>query len=158
MASGATRRTGLLGDPMALFDFLRKFAFFRGRDTAGMAEEDLDFLKWIKAHRDWRARLIAYISGTSEEELDEHEICRDDRCALGHWIHGNGTRYYGDVEVFQQLKAHHADFHTSAGMVVAMYKQAGMQAARKALNQEFDLSSMRVVRSIEALERQVTGG
>lgn len=142
---------------MALFDFLRKFSFFRGRDTEGMAEEDLDFLKWIKAHRDWRTRLIAYIDGTSVEELDEYEICRDDRCTLGHWIHGHGTQFYGDVEVFEQLKSHHRDFHISAGMVVTMFKKAGVQAARKALNQDFDLNSMRVVRSIEALERQVTG-
>lgn len=142
---------------MGLFDFFRKLAFFRGRDTEGLAEEDLDFQKWIKAHRDWRARLIAFIGGTSEERLDEYEVCRDDRCALGQWIHGHGTQYYGDVDVFEQLKTHHRDFHVSAGMVIAMFKKAGAQAATKALHQEFDLNSMRVVRSIEALERTVTG-
>lgn len=142
---------------MALFDFLRKFRFFRGRDTAGIAEEDLDFSKWVKAHRDWRARLIAYINGDSTEILEEAVVCRDDRCALGQWIHGSGAHYYGDVDVFQQLKSHHADFHLSAGMVVAMFKKAGGKAATKTLHQDFDLNSIRVIRGIEALERKVTG-
>lgn len=142
---------------MGLFDFFRKLAFFRGRNTEGLAEEDLDFQKWVKAHRDWRARLTAFIDGTNAEQLDEYEICRDDRCALGQWIHAHGTQFYGDVPVFEQLKTHHRDFHVSAGMVVAMFKKAGAQSARKALNQDFDLQSMRVVRSIEALERQVAG-
>jgi hypothetical protein len=140
---------------MGLFDYFRNFSFFRGRNTEGMAEEDLDFAKWIKAHRDWRARLVDYIGGNSTDTLDETVICRDDQCALGHWIYDHGIRYYGDLAVFQELKTYHADFHISAGMVVTMYKRAGEKAATKALHQEFDLNSMRVIRSIEALEQQV---
>ncbi len=142
---------------MALLDFFRNLSFFRGRNTEGMLEEDLDFAKWIKAHQDWRARLIAYINGTSSETLDETVICRDDRCALGHWIYDHGGRYYGDLSTFQQLKSQHADFHVSAGMVVTMYKKAGEKSAKKVLHSDFDLNSMRVVRSLEALEKEVKG-
>jgi hypothetical protein len=141
---------------MALFDFFRKLKFFSGRNTEGIAADDLDFPKWVKAHQDWRARLVAFINGTSTEVLEEAVVCRDDRCALGQWIHANGTRFYGDVDVFQQLKGHHADFHRSAGMVIAMFNKVGAKAATKALHQDFDLNSMRVVRSLEALERKVS--
>jgi hypothetical protein len=140
---------------MGLFDFFRGLNFFRGRDTGGIADEDLDFAKWVKAHRDWRTRLIAYINGTGNEALDEHVVCRDDRCELGKWIYRGGIRYYGDLPVFQKLKDHHADFHASAGRVVSVFKVEGLGAAKKALHADFDLNSMRVIRGLEALERQV---
>jgi hypothetical protein len=142
---------------MGLFDFFRNLAFFKGRNTEGLVEEDLDFAKWIKAHQDWRGRLIDYIGGTSAEALDEEVVCRDDRCALGHWIYDHGGRFYGDLPLFQELKSQHADFHASAGLVVTMFKKAGHKAAKKALHADFDLNSMRVVRSLTSLERQVKG-
>lgn len=140
---------------MALFDFFRNLSFFRGRNTEGIVADDLDFDKWVKAHNDWRGRLIAYINGTSTETLNEQVVCRDDRCALGQWIYDHGGRFYGDLPVFQELKSHHADFHVSAGMVVTMFKRAGQKAAKKALHEDFDLNSMRVIRDLGALERQV---
>jgi len=142
---------------VALFDFFRNLSFFRGRNTDGIVADDLDFEKWAKAHSDWRGRLIAYISGTGSETLNEQVVCRDDRCALGQWIYDHGGRYYGDLPVFQQLKGHHADFHVSAGIVVTLFKKAGPKAAKKALHEEFDLNSMRVIRGLDALEKQVKG-
>ncbi len=96
---------------MALFNFFRKLSFFANRSTEGLQEEDLDFQKWIAAHRDWRRRLQAYIDGLSTEQLDEKAISCDDRCDLGKWIHGNGRRFYGSENNFRQLQADHAHFH-----------------------------------------------
>jgi hypothetical protein len=140
---------------MALFDFFSRLSFFKGRDTAGMTDDDLDFAKWNQVHQQWRNRLSAYISGASQEDLNEHHVCLDDRCDLGRWIYGHGRRYYGDLPVFNQLRCHHADFHRSAGNVVALYKTKGAAAAQKALHEEFDLHSLRVVRGLEGLERHV---
>ncbi|MBI4757104.1 MAG: CZB domain-containing protein [Betaproteobacteria bacterium] len=140
---------------MAFFDFLRRFSFFRGRNTEGLREEDVDFQKWINAHREWRRRLTGYIDGTSEETLDENVVCRDDRCDLGKWINGNGTKFYAELPVFQQMRRNHSEFHVSAGQVVKVYKASGRQAARKMLHADFDLCSLRVVVGLESLERQV---
>ena len=140
---------------MALFDFFRKFSFFKGRSTEGLLEEDLDFQKWIAAHRNWRQRLVAYLDGSSSETLDESVICHDNRCDLGKWIHGNGNKFYGDVPVFQRLIQDHAAFHRSAAEVVGQFKQGGEKDARRILNGEFDLCSMRVISGLEQLERQV---
>lgn len=140
---------------MALFDFFRKFSFFKGRSTEGLLEEDLDFQKWIAAHRNWRQRLVAYLDGSSSETLDESVICHDNRCDLGEWIHGNGNKFYGDVPVFQRLIQDHAAFHRSAAEVVGQFKQGGEKDARRILNGEFDLCSMRVIGGLEQLERQV---
>ena len=140
---------------MALFDFFKKLSFFKGRSTEGLQEEDLDFQKWIAAHRDWRRRLLAYIDGISTESLDETVICHDNRCDLGKWIHGNGSRFYGSESTFQRLLHDHAAFHRSAGDVVTLFKKHGERHARRTLNGEFDLHSMHVVSALEQLERQV---
>jgi len=54
---------------MSFFDFFRKLSFFKGRSVEGLQEEDLDFQKWIAAHRNWRRRLQDYIDGASVENL-----------------------------------------------------------------------------------------
>lgn len=142
---------------MALFDFFRKLAFFKGRNTDGMVEDDLDFTKWVDVHKAWRGRLVAYINDNSTETLDENLVRLDNRCDLGKWIHDHGQRFYGDVPAFVQLVRQHADFHASAGLVVSLYKKAGTKAAQKALHDDFDFKSLRVVQSLQTLERQVTG-
>ena len=142
---------------MGLFDFMRNLGFFKGRSTEGLVEEDLDFNKWITAHRDWRRRLQNFISGNSEESLDETVICRDDRCALGGWIHDHGTRFYGELHTFKSLVNDHAAFHRAAADVVIAYKRTGERDARKLLHEDFDQCSMRVVAGLESLERQVKG-
>ena len=140
---------------MALFDFFRKFSFFKGRSTEGLVADDLDFQKWIAAHRDWRRRLVSYIDGSSQEALDETVICVDNRCDLGKWIHSNGIKFYGEEQTFKHLVDDHAKFHQAAGEVVRLYKNDGVKKATRALTGEFDIRSMRVIGDLEALERQV---
>ena len=142
---------------MAFFDFFRKLSFFKGRSVEGLQEEDLDFQKWIGAHRDWRRRLLGYIDGTSTEALDENVICHDNRCELGKWIHGNGGKFYGGEATFQQLQTDHACFHRSAADVVRYYKSDDEKSARKTLQGDFDRYSMHVVSALERLEKQVKG-
>ncbi|MCE1183853.1 MAG: CZB domain-containing protein [Rhodocyclales bacterium] len=140
---------------MALFNFFKKLSFFSGRSTEGLQEEDLDFQKWIAAHRNWRQRLVSYIDGSSREVLDEHAICHDDRCDLGKWVHSNGKKFYGDEAVFQRLVGDHAAFHRAAGDVVGLYKTKGEKDARRVLSSDFDLCSLRVIDGLEQLERRV---
>ena len=143
---------------MAMFDFFRRLSFFKGRNTEGMTEDDLDFKKWIQAHRDWRLRLSNYISGQSNEQLDEDHICRDDRCALGQWIHGNGGKYYGDLDVFRDMRHHHATFHRSAADVVRCFKAEGEAAAAKLMQRDYDRDSLRVISDLEKLEGLIKQG
>lgn len=142
---------------MAFFDFFRKLTFFNGRDTEGLNEEDLDFEKWEEAHRNWRQRLANLIAGNSSETLDPEIVCRDDHCALGQWIHGHGSRYYGDLDIFNDLRRHHADFHQSAGKVLCCFRDEGPAAATKLLHRDFDQHSLRVIGDLHSLEKTVRG-
>ncbi|BAP87249.1 methyl-accepting chemotaxis sensory transducer [Burkholderiales bacterium GJ-E10] len=74
-----------------------------------------DFDQAIAAHRDWKVRLRKAIAG--HETLDADTICRDDRCALGKWIHGPGAAQWGQRPGFAPLQARHAEFHEVAGGV-----------------------------------------
>ena len=74
-----------------------------------------DFDQAIAAHRDWKVRLRKAIAG--QETLDADTICRDDRCALGKWIHGPGAAQWGQRPGFAPLQARHAEFHEVAGGV-----------------------------------------
>lgn len=143
---------------MALFSLFRRLSFFRGRSTEGMSEDDIDFKKWIQAHRDWRLRLANYIAGTSAEKLDAEVICRDDRCPLGQWIYGSGGRYYGDLEIFRDMRHHHADFHRSAGAVVRCFHSEGEAAANRLMQRDYDRDSLRVIGALEKLERTIRQG
>ena len=86
----------------------------RGAELAG-----LNFKSAVDAHMKWKVRLEAYIDGTSSEDLRVEVISRDDQCPLGKWIHATGGERFGYAETFVEMKARHADFHRSAGAVLA---------------------------------------
>jgi hypothetical protein len=128
-----------------------------GRMAEGVVAEDRDFAKWVAIHRNWRRRLSDYIQGIGVESLDEGVVCRGDCCELGKWIAGSGERIYGRLPAFGKLRDHHAEFHRCAGRLVDTCKRNGREAATKALHTEFDLASLKVIESLEALERVVKG-
>lgn len=82
------------------------------------ASQELDVFAAIQAHVQWKQRLLRYIEGNSDEELDPEVVGSDCRCALGQWIYGYGEFRYGNVEKFQALKEVHADFHCQAAEVL----------------------------------------
>ncbi len=74
-----------------------------------------DFDSAIEAHRQWKVRLRQAI--TQKAQLDASSICRDDRCPLGQWLHGTGSKRWGSRPLFSQLLDSHAQFHQTAGAV-----------------------------------------
>ena len=77
--------------------------------------QGFDFDTAIAAHRDWRVKLRQAIS--EQGKLDAETICRDDQCALGRWLHGDGGRQWGSRPTFVALLDKHAEFHQVAGDV-----------------------------------------
>lgn len=93
-----------------------------------------NFMEAIEAHVRWKIRLEAYISGTSGEKLDADVVCRDDQCALGKWIYGNGGAKHGNHPMFPDLKETHAHFHRAAGEVIRSADAGEQEKARTMLN------------------------
>ena len=118
----------------------------------------LDFVAAIEAHRKWKERLTAYTLGTSTEKLDHSVICRDDQCALGKWIYGNGMTLTGHLPIFHQLKDKHAQFHISAAQVVEQVQHNQHESAISLLKEgAFSKNSRDVQRLISKLYIEITG-
>ncbi|WP_162888580.1 methyl-accepting chemotaxis protein [Dechloromonas sp. HYN0024] len=123
----------------------------------------LDIDGAISAHRGWKQHLTDYVAGGGAQ-LDPVIVGRDDVCALGCWIHGdgrvlNGHPGYGD------LKTEHAGFHRCAAEIIRTAKSGDTDRARREIAGEFSARSQRVIGLLEnlrstddiAMSRQLTG-
>ena len=95
----------------------------------------LNFRSAIEAHQEWKVKLQSALDNDSADELSVANLCRDDLCVLGKWIHGRGGQQFGDVELFQKLRQDHARFHHCAGSVLEMV-QSGDGVKKEAAQQE----------------------
>ncbi len=83
--------------------------------TVAADPSSFDFSGAIEAHRQWKVKLRQAIS--NQETLDPATICKDDQCALGKWIYGQGKSQCSSPKTYDKLKATHADFHRTAAAV-----------------------------------------
>ncbi len=103
------------------------------------AEDDsslhgLNFQQAIEAHQQWKHRLLKYVEGVSQETLDPHVICCDDKCVLGIWIHTSGRESFGHLPLYSDIKDTHAQFHTVAGDIVTRKQSGDAKGADNLLN------------------------
>ncbi len=92
--------------------------------------DGLNFETAISAHMAWKKRLDDLLDADLRDVLDPLQVCRDDQCELGRWLHGPGALKHGQREGYQRLRAVHADFHQAAARVVTL-AQAGQDAAAR---------------------------
>jgi hypothetical protein len=109
----------------------------------------LDFDGAITAHGKWKQRLLDYVTGGGEQ-LDPAVVGRDDQCALGCWIHGDGRSLRGNAQ-YIDLKGEHAGFHRCAADVIRTYMVGNSQAAREQITGEFANRSARVIGLLESM-------
>lgn len=72
----------------------------------------------IDAHVKWKERLQEHITGRSQETLTMDSVARDDACALGVWLNGEGSQHYGHAPGFDAVRQAHTRFHRCAGDVL----------------------------------------
>lgn len=65
--------------------------------------QEINLFDAMQAHANWKKRLMDYIEGNSQEDLQPHNVCVDNRCTLGIWIHGHGKARFGEYPLFLQL-------------------------------------------------------
>jgi hypothetical protein len=116
---------------------------------------EIDLMKAVEAHINWKLRLQNYMNGTSAENLDPMVICRDDQCELGKWIHGPATDHFHGVEAFHDLRADHAQFHYVAANVVKHVQAADRPTAEALICNEYTQVSHKVVMALTELSKLV---
>ncbi len=120
-------------------------------DQRAEIRQELDIAHAIVEHVRWKALLHEYVIGLSNERLDPGELCRDDQCALGGWLHGGGEDYFSEDGAFYSLRADHAEFHTIAASVVQKVQENDVASASALLNDAFAHISHKVVLTLVEL-------
>ncbi len=120
------------------------------------APRDFSFSDAIEAHTKWKARLVAYIKGSSTENLEVKKVSRDDQCPLGEWLYGSATAY-ARLPEYDELKKHHAAFHKGVGEIVQCVHDNKKSEATDKLGGDFFRASTRTVEAIKSLQSKVEG-
>ncbi|HEY0844217.1 MAG TPA: methyl-accepting chemotaxis protein [Noviherbaspirillum sp.] len=102
-----------------------------GGAHASTKVEGIDVDAIIDAHRQWKGKLRDAID--NRDKVDVKTLTRDDCCALGKWIYGDGQRFK-QRGTFSTLVAKHAHFHQEAGRVGALINQGHVRQAKEALS------------------------
>lgn len=110
----------------------------------------MDFDDTIAAHIKWKVRLNQFIDGTGAEQLNSADVCRDNLCDLGKWIHGEGSRFEATPH-YHDLVKKHANFHVCAGEIVKKVEGGDKAGAKAALGGPFAGASRETVAAIMAL-------
>ncbi len=114
----------------------------------------MNFDDAIKAHSAWKLRLQSYLSNP-DKSINPNDVCKDNLCDLGKWIHGDGKKFES-MEEFKKLKSEHAKFHKAASDVVikADNGQSVSEETQLGAKSDFAQSSTAVVTAIMAMKRK----
>jgi hypothetical protein len=113
----------------------------------------------IDAHVKWKERLQDRIVGRSQEKLTVETVSRDDLCALGVWLKGEGRGHYGALPGFEPLCRIHSRFHRCAGDVLATAGKGRADEALQMLEEgEYALASDEVTAALVELFAQQRSG
>jgi methyl-accepting chemotaxis protein len=104
----------------------------------------------IGAHTKWKSRLRMCI--VNKNKCPDSAVAgQDNACELGKWIYGEGQRFSDDDE-FQQLRQHHADFHSCAATIINSAQQGRKREAESMLDGEYGKISTRVISILNHLK------
>lgn len=114
-------------------------------------------LSWddiIASHSAWKQRLSTAIS--KKEAIDFASLSRDDACAMGQWLKGDGKARFGAHSHFTRVVECHAKFHEEAGKVAATLSAGKFAEASAMLNAgtPFARASQTMVAAILAAKKE----
>lgn len=110
----------------------------------------------ICTHLEWRDRLEELFAMEVADRLQADQVARNDFCALGQWLHGEGEQVCGQQPAFVRLKEAHAEFHRLTGALVSQAQSGDAAGARVKLGEPAYLAaSWRVVEAIADLSAAV---
>ncbi|MEH7826927.1 CZB domain-containing protein [Gemmobacter denitrificans] len=85
----------------------------------------------VKNHAEWRLKFRRAIS--QKERMDAATIGKDNCCAVGQWLHGEGGTRWGRTPEFMKAMDKHKAFHVQAGRVAGLVNAGKYAEAEAAL-------------------------
>ena len=102
------------------------------KDKPGILEHiQLDFEQAKTKHLLFKSKLRSILYGA--QLADEAPVLSHYECTVGKWIYNHALKAYGHIPEMQELEKVHADIHTSARQLVALYKEGKVDEAREGL-------------------------
>ncbi len=89
--------------------------------------EAFDMNAAIRAHGQWKQKLRLALK--RHESVDAATLRRDDQCAMGRWLGGEGRMRCGAHPLFAELVETHAQFHRAAGDVAEVVNRGDAKGA-----------------------------
>ncbi len=117
------------------------------------AVDEVDFDGIVDAHLQWSKKLRRVVEGRSEPQ-DPAVVSRDDQCAFGVWMDGDGRTLLADA-AHATLRTKHAQFHQCAGDVLRHVIAGERDQAERLLAERFRSLSNETVAQIRQLEHSV---
>ncbi|TSE28364.1 Methyl-accepting chemotaxis protein II [Tepidimonas thermarum] len=117
------------------------------------AVQGLDVDAIIDAHRQWKAKLRDAMENRTTVDVDT--LRRDDCCALGKWIYGEGQQRFGGRPRFGELVERHKHFHQVAASVGEMVNRKQWEQAEDAIapGTPFSQATRGVVQVLSTVKR-----
>src|SRR5689334_4449791 len=84
-----------------------------------MANITNDLRDALAAHAKWKTHLKNAIE-SGKSDFSVPTVARDDQCAFGKWLYGEGAAHAGSSPHHAACKQAHAHFHTSAAEVLEL--------------------------------------
>jgi len=109
----------------------------------------------IVAHSEWKRKLKSYLS-RPDQSLQAAEVGANDRCQLGQWMGGEGSKQYRTWPEFKKLITEHSHFHQTAAELVRRANNGEKVESELALgaNSEFSKATSNVISAIAELRKK----
>lgn len=102
----------------------------------------------IGAHGMWKMRLRTAIT-SGRCDITSADACCDNKCAFGKWLYGPTLDSQVRAGVpYQVIRRLHAEFHRSAGEVLAQVERGNASGAQATMGGEFADRSEKLVRAL----------
>lgn len=111
----------------------------------------LDVHAALEAHLRLRKRLLVCADGQCDPLLNSDDLCFDDRCPLGRWLHGPARTQLGKHRGFVDLLEQHRMFHIAAANVVALSRAGKLSQPNDQAQAQMEKFSNRVLKRLNAI-------
>ncbi|MDM7463455.1 MAG: methyl-accepting chemotaxis protein [Tepidimonas taiwanensis] len=149
----ATAATSQRDAALRMAALVDEFRLSGGHSHYPSAVQGLDVDSIIDAHRQWKVKLRDAIENRAT--VDVQTLRRDDCCALGKWIYGEGQQRFGGQPRFAELIERHKHFHQVAADVGEQINQRRYREAEDAIapGTAFSQATRAVVQVLSAAKR-----
>lgn len=141
--------------------WLERLRPFAPHDAATHAQEAqaarllLELQTVTAAHEAWKTHLETWLAGASDRPLRAEDLCFDDRCELGRWLHGRGQRKLGHLATFRTLVAQHQTVHIAAANLVSLSAAGRHAEALRIRHGAYEGAARVVMQALDALQHGV---